>query len=157
MNQNDIYWLAGLLEGEGSFMKGAPSNKRLPIISMQTTDGDIAEKVGKMFNVKVYSRKRRQEHWKDVYSIRIIGSRAVELMKILKPLMGKRRQEQIQTALDSYVNTTKEEHASKLNWETVREIRVKMASGQSVKELSQLYNISDKNLFKIKNGSIWKE
>jgi hypothetical protein len=125
MNQNDIYWLAGLLEGEGSFMKGAPSNKRLPIISMQTTDGDIAEKVGKMFNVKVYSRKRRQE--------------------------------QIQTALDSYVNTTKEEHASKLNWETVREIRVKMASGQSVKELSQLYNISDKNLFKIKNGSIWKE
>jgi hypothetical protein len=40
--QETLIWLAGILEGEGSFMKGPPSSPNRPVISMVTTDIDVA-------------------------------------------------------------------------------------------------------------------
>ena len=37
----EIAWLAGLLEGEGSFMPGPPSNPRMPIICLAMNDADV--------------------------------------------------------------------------------------------------------------------
>ncbi len=102
MNSTTKHWLAGLLEGEGSFMAGPPSKPNLPIITVNMTDKDVIEKVAELFETKVCFLKRREQKWKDNYSARVKGKKAVEMMKALKPLMGERRQQQIEKALASY-------------------------------------------------------
>ena len=107
MDVQTLYWLAGLLEGEGSFMRGTPSCPNLPVIALQMTDEDIVAKVSQIFGVK-YSKdkpsKRHVEnpHWKRVYSVRIKGQRAVDIMQEIFPLMGIRRQKQMQNAIESH-------------------------------------------------------
>jgi len=98
-------WLAGLLEGEGSFMSGSPSKPNLPRISIQMTDLDVMEKVGTLLGLRLSSqnpRKHPRPPRKTIYSCQLRGSRAVALMKQLRHLMGSRRQAQIDKALAGY-------------------------------------------------------
>lgn len=101
ISDNDLLWLAGLLEGEGWFCKAIPSDN-CPRLGIEMTDLDIIERVAKLFNRKVYKIKRQKVHYKDTYLVKLAGSHAIDLMKRLKPLMGLRRQKQIQEAIDSY-------------------------------------------------------
>ncbi len=43
MKQETI-WLSGWLEGEGSFMKGPPSQLNLPVVSGCSTDKDVMQR-----------------------------------------------------------------------------------------------------------------
>jgi hypothetical protein len=95
-------WLAGLLEGEGSFMKGPPSKAHLPRISIQMTDSDVMLKVGALFGVKPSTVKARPPRHKEIYHCDLKGSRAVALMTKLRPYMSLRRQLAIDSALASY-------------------------------------------------------
>lgn len=51
--EHDRYWLAGLLEGEGSFLKGPPSAPRYPVLSLQMTDEDVVARVAAMLGRKM--------------------------------------------------------------------------------------------------------
>jgi hypothetical protein len=95
-------WLAGLLEGEGSFLSGPPSKAHLPVITIQMTDLDTMNTLGALLGIKPCAIERPLRHRKVIYSCRLVGSRAVALMKQLRPLMGIRRQAQIDKALASY-------------------------------------------------------
>lgn len=101
MNRNDLLWLAGYLEGEGSFCKGSPSKPRTPIISVTTTDEDVAYRVGALLGTKPWHQKPRKQHWKYSWVIHLRGQRAVDLMKDLRPLMGERRKQAIDLAIAS--------------------------------------------------------
>jgi hypothetical protein len=101
-DSSTLSWLAGLLEGEGSFMSGPPSKPNLPRVSISMTDLDIIEKVGSLLKVKVFSTRPTKPRNKLIHACGINGSKAVVLMKQLKPLMGARRQSQIKKALASY-------------------------------------------------------
>lgn len=103
-----MVWLAGLLEGEGAFMCGPPSNPGAPVVAVQMTDRDVIERASILMSVKM-SCNRPQKHkirgrrpYKPTFSARLRGERAVVLMKELKPLMGQRRQSQIDRALNSW-------------------------------------------------------
>lgn len=125
MNNKDLYWLAGLLEGEGSFLKGPPSKPNLPILSVITTDEDVCERVANLFGVKyhlVKNKRYQDNNWKNPYLAKLKGSKAVRLMKKLRPLMGKRRQGQIDEALSSY------------------DIKAKRLSNKEVDDIRQLYS-----------------
>jgi hypothetical protein len=50
---HELHWLAGLLEGEGSFMPGPPSNSRMPIIAVAMNDADVMSRLGRIFGRKV--------------------------------------------------------------------------------------------------------
>jgi hypothetical protein len=89
---HELHWLAGLLEGEGSFMAGPPSNPRMPIISLHMTDQDVIARVGRIFSRKPHSVRRRDPRWQPSYLVRVTGGRAVHWMTLLRPLMGERRQ-----------------------------------------------------------------
>lgn len=103
MRDEDFYWLAGLLEGEGSFMKPAPSQPNQPIISLHMADEDIVARVAGLVGLKYRPvRNRHPEKWRDTYILQVRGSRAVELMTRLRPFMGQRRRSQIDHALESY-------------------------------------------------------
>ena len=101
LSENDLYWIAGLLEGEGSFLKSPPSNPNGISIQLEMTDKDIVEKASLILEVPFFMPKRRK-NYKQSYRLRVGNARAADWMKRLKPLMGQRRQQQIEDALKDY-------------------------------------------------------
>lgn len=91
-------WLAGLLEGEGSFVQRGP-RKEL-VIQMQMTDRDVVAKAHFLAGMgKFYAYPRAADDkrgWKDVYLWNVANQRhAYALMVAILPFMGARRTERI--------------------------------------------------------------
>jgi hypothetical protein len=95
----DLHWLAGLLEGEGSFLAGPPSAPRSPAVQVAMADRDIVERAGAPLGVAVMVVPSRREGWRTAYSVRVRGAPAVLWMERLRPFMGQRRQGQIDRAI----------------------------------------------------------
>lgn len=93
----NLYWLAGILEGEGCF-----SYSCSPGIKIGTTDKDIVDRVAKYFNKKSRGPYKYKINKKDVYYTEIFGIGAIEWMKILYPLMGIRRKQKIKEILKRF-------------------------------------------------------
>ena len=103
MTREDLLWLAGLLEGEGSFVKGPPSSPRSPQVSLEMTDEDVVARVSALVGVKYYAPKNRSPgRWRQTFHIHVRGARAVDLMRGLRPFMMARRSQQIANALAHY-------------------------------------------------------
>lgn len=104
MTDLETQWLAGLLEGEGHFAPGPPSDPNRPQIQLLMCDLDVVKRAAAMLGVNyVYTRPAKPErNWKESYRVILRGTRAVEIMRNLKPFMGERRQRQIDKALASY-------------------------------------------------------
>ena len=110
LSEIDIAWLAGLLEGEGSFLLDNRSAKRFkvstsppsPFIKIQMTDEDVIKKVATMVNKNVFSPTRKTVKSKTTYSVHI-GDRPTLriLLPRLFPYLGARRQAQAQPLLDA--------------------------------------------------------
>src|SRR5438270_3928022 len=102
VNVSELNWLAGLLEGEGSFLASVPSEPSSPRIVVEMADRDVIEQVAALFGVGyIQTRKnnRRADHWKDSYRVTLKGYRAAKLMYLLYPIMGMRRKTQIEQAI----------------------------------------------------------
>lgn len=95
---NQLQWLAGLLEGEGSFVAGAPSEPRIPTLAINMTDLDVMQAVAHLCGSTVASRQPGT-HVKTMYRTALRGGSAVALMKLIQPFMGARRQQQITHAM----------------------------------------------------------
>ncbi|GAB3763755.1 LAGLIDADG family homing endonuclease [Microlunatus parietis] len=90
----EIAWLAGILEGEGSFYLQRDRGIYLyPRVVVSMTDEDVIQRVADLFGAKIYKvpvsprYPARKQQWRAVAT----GQRAVRLMKEIRPLMGKRR------------------------------------------------------------------
>lgn len=75
---------------------------KLPCISVEMTDEDIINRVALLFGNKYQKNKCRKIGYKQSFSVRLRGKKSSELMKILYPLMGIRRKQQIDLALSNY-------------------------------------------------------
>lgn len=98
----ELYWLAGWLEGEGSFVKPPPSDPRRPRISAQTCDADVAWEVGRLLAVSphfTHGARERMKGWSPSWRLLRRGRFAAQVMEALYPLMGSRRRAQIKSAL----------------------------------------------------------
>lgn len=143
MNEKELYWLAGLLEGEGCFSRTKKTGKIF--IALEMTDEDIVNKVAKIFGVKYYSITPRKEGYKISYKCRVVGRNAIKLMTLLQPLMGVRRMQKIETLRNEF--NPKKKFLSK-------EQKLEIVSLCKKKELSQsqigkLFNISRESVNKI--------
>lgn len=94
-----LAYLAGLLDGEGSFLCPPPSMPNQPAVALAMTDEDIVARAALLLEAKYMTLPRRQSHHKVVYVVRVRGHRAVETMEALEPHMGLRRRQQIDAAL----------------------------------------------------------
>jgi Homeodomain-like domain-containing protein len=99
---DEFFWLAGLLEGEGSFGRGPSSQPNLPHISVQMTDEDVIQRVSSIWGVRYFKHSPPVAHYKPCFAAKIRGEKAVEWMIRLRPHMGTRRQSQIDKAVSSY-------------------------------------------------------
>lgn len=110
INDNDLYWLAGILEGEGSFMMSrnwvGGKLYLYPKVVVTMTDEDVIERAAHLFGTSVYkvpvSKSKGRENYKQQYRAQISGVRAAEVMVVLLSIMGNRRSEKIQEILDAY-------------------------------------------------------
>src|SRR5262245_14900865 len=99
-DDKDLFWLAGLLEGEGSFMRPSPSDPKCPRVVMKSTDQDIVARVAKLFGVTyIHKRMPHKTNWKPSYTAQVKGKNAISLMEQMYPLMGERRRQQISDAI----------------------------------------------------------
>jgi type II secretory pathway component PulF len=149
MELHDLHWLAGLLEGEGSFMKPAPSLPNLPCIALQMTDEDIVSRACSLMGVGYYRVKHKAKtYYKDCFSTRLRGKRAVDLMEQLRPLMGKRRKIQIDNALASYEG----DRRRTLSDATILEIRKLIEEGHSQWTISKKLGVNRSSIAMIAAG-----
>lgn len=101
MRSFDIAWLAGLLEGEGSF----GDSKGSPTIQLQITDRDIATRAAALMSVKVRApwqpkgKRVNGGSFCPVYSVVACGTRAIGLMMTLYSVLGERRRERVKGVL----------------------------------------------------------
>lgn len=99
LSPQDI-WLAGLLEGEGSFGLWSNGNGGFKLkVSVQMTDFDVVHRVADMWGTSIAHIKPQKAHHKPSFRTQLGGDRAAELMNRIRPLMGERRTEQIDRVL----------------------------------------------------------
>ena len=55
-----LFWLAGILEGEGSFLARPPSSPNSPAIRLPMTDVDVVERVAAIFERAVVPTRARK-------------------------------------------------------------------------------------------------
>ena len=149
LDKYDICWLAGLLEGEGSFI--AASEKNPVCMSVNMTDLDIIEKIAEWWGVCVAKPKVQKNHHKQSYRCMLRGSPAIEWMKILYPYMGLRRKGQIDKALKSHI--IKGPHR-KVSVEQAREIFERRSNGECPKELAKEFGVTKWTIYAIKQGRV---
>lgn len=158
-DKRHLYWLAGILEAEGSFLAPSPSDANVPRISISMTDEDIIAHVADLFGVKYQTLKRRNEKHKTPYATRLKGYRAAVLMRELYPLMSKRRRGQIDRALANYRDKPdkKGQNAGfvKLTDGKVREIKRRLASGETQKTIAQEFGVSRHTISDINCSATW--
>jgi hypothetical protein len=92
MNQVEAAWLAGLLEGEGTF-GWAPridADPRYPIVRLAMSDEDVVRRAAALMGAGVVHRRGRGHH-KDVWTASKWGWPALDVMRAVRPFMGTRR------------------------------------------------------------------
>jgi hypothetical protein len=69
---------------------------------MVMIDRDVMVRAAQVMGCNLTIVHPRKKHWKEAYSLRVRGARAVDWMKALRPLLGERRRTQIDRAVASY-------------------------------------------------------
>lgn len=154
MKETDLAWLAGLLEGEGSFLKAPPSSPNCPRIILEMTDQDVVERAATLMGGYAVQRVNlRNALWKPAYRVSIKGSHAVALMRILYPAMGARRRAQIDAALATYVERKKGDNTRRLSEDQVRQIRRETSS--TISALAKTFSVSRFTIRSIRERKSW--
>ena len=133
IDEKTTYWLAGILEGEGSFMTGTPSNPNMSRVRVAMTDEDIIKKVAKIFK-KNFSAHKRSSPRKTIYITSVQRAEAISLMKRIYPLMGERRQKQIERAVKAWDPHAQGRSLAKLTGKQAREIYERVQSGKETQK-----------------------
>ena len=100
---HEVTWMAGLLDGEGSFYPSGP--KKYPLISVKMSDRDTLEYFAELAGGYSVSEETyyRRSGWKPQWSVRVSGATARRLMAVIYPFMSMRRQQQIVDTLRAFV------------------------------------------------------
>ena len=103
-DQCAVAWLAGLLEGEGSFTLNRYSPEiAYPVVGVQMCDASVVARAARLIGApSVWRREPAQLGWSPTYVTAISGHRAAIWMRKLRGLMGVRRGAAIDAALAAY-------------------------------------------------------
>jgi hypothetical protein len=143
MTETEIAWIAGLLEGEGSFLVKT-GTQGYPVIQCSMTDKDIMIRLQSLCGGSLSSHKPKNLNWKETHVWRLGGVAALDIMSKILPHMGERRTNKILEVM-----STSEEHTrAKENTKKNRELKHKEAgtaynNGEgSLREIARRFNVS---------------
>ena len=90
-------WLAGLLEGEGTFTL---YKAKQPRVGLEMTDKDVVTKYADLLGVKVSHKPSKNPLHKDSYQTWVLKSQVIaDLLHQILPYMGERRSIKIRELL----------------------------------------------------------
>jgi hypothetical protein len=133
-------------------MAGPPSSPRMPVIAIHMTDEDVMARVSAIFERKLYVVTPRNPRWRTSYQVRVTGGTAAWWMKVLRPLMGARRRQQIDRALACYDPRPR----SILDDDAARRALRALASGESVKAVAARLGVSVWCIYDLRLGRTFK-
>lgn len=106
LTQRDLGWIAGFLEGEGSFVLRHNRHRYRSSGSVVVSAGQIQRqplhRLVALLGGKIYVRAARARNPHIIYHWQLHGAQARGLMMTLYALMSVKRQLQIRTALDGW-------------------------------------------------------
>ncbi len=104
MTKTELYWVAGLLEGEGCFSrKSSGGTSRNILVSCQMTDPDVLKRLQRIAGGTFHGPHGNGPRGRlPRYMWRVHGKAARLLMEKLLPLMGKRRSGRIRLLIREY-------------------------------------------------------
>lgn len=134
----EVAWMAGLLEGEGSFMKSPPSSPNTPRVVIQMCDLDVIQRVAEMWGTSVSKtgHHKKNENWRPSWKVTLRSGPAIDLMTMVYPHMGARRKEQIEEAVAEYNPGTRRSSLSESDIEDIK------ASQEGTRPLAEYYKVS---------------
>lgn len=96
MKHDDILWLAGLMEGEGSFSsyEHKDGGHYAAKLALAMRDKDIVQRAAKLLNARLRKEFDRR-YGKYMYVAGLSGMKAVRFSMLLYPYLGDRRRAQI--------------------------------------------------------------
>jgi hypothetical protein len=158
-----VAWLAGILEGEGSFCwRGRKTAYGIPYIRVGMADKDIVERISDIIGGNVHPEKPRKLHYKIQYRLSISGKPAIIIMKLILPHMGERRSKKIRELIQKWevrpgYRKGSESHFSKLTPEQVKEIRKRYADGNETwRSLANEFGVTKRSIGNIVSNKAWK-
>lgn len=100
MKAADVAWMAGLMEGEGSF----GFYREQPRVWIGMTDEDVIDRLRKLLRIgaKVHRAKANPLSTKPCFVLSFGGRRAAGFMMTVLPLMGRRRAAKIKEVLAAW-------------------------------------------------------
>lgn len=110
MFERDVAWLAGILEGEGTFFMRSRNRKGksfylYPVVSVEMCDEDVLQSIREVVGSgTVYAsatNSLRKTGWKVTYKLTWEGGKAIELMTLVLPYMHSRRAAKIREILST--------------------------------------------------------
>ncbi len=104
LSESELGWLAGIIEGEGSFSlrerKGKMGISYTPMIQLTSTDLDTINKLKYLLPAGTTCNLKLREGRKQNYKFALCVREAIyDLLPVIFPLMGSRRQERIREIL----------------------------------------------------------
>ena len=165
MNHPSLFyaWLAGIVEGEGSFdMSGKGLQVRVGM-----SDRDIIERIASALGrSESVQTNHRGPNRKTMYVIAICGPDAVGLMMTLYTFLGMRRRNQIRAALAKWRSTPRLRFINrwKLTPEKAATIRVAMRKAPKcsreraamARQFREIYGISYPSVYRAAKGVTWR-
>ena len=106
-----IEYLAGLIEGEGSFLAKANGGAA---ITVEMTDQDIVERL-LTFGGTVHGYAARKINWEPTWRWSLTSKLAFDLAKELLPYLGIRRTEQATRMMQQYQDSINRQTSTKTN------------------------------------------
>ena len=113
MTKHDLYWLAGLLEGEGHFhvhryQRRSGSFYECAYLRLEMGDRDIVERARDLLGGigSICAIRPKNPKHSTMYAWTIYHRNAENLLIAILPLMGERRQQQISKVLDTVFKLT---------------------------------------------------
>lgn len=102
MNDIELGWVAGIIEGEGTFFL---KSGRYPRIAVQMTDSDVLERLLNTTGVGtlVHQKWKKEEHHKETWVWSVQHSeKSAELIRTILPLLCSRRAAKASEVLRGY-------------------------------------------------------
>lgn len=92
-----IGWIAGILEGEGTF--SCLDNGTAPLIKIAMVDRDVIDRVAEILDYNGTISEDITSSYKPIFTIQLYGNSAIQWMMTIYCLMGQRRKEKIRSIL----------------------------------------------------------
>lgn len=135
MNEIELAWVAGWLEGEGCFQ----FNKSVAITAA-STDLDVLQKVQSIIGGFINKRKMKKAHWKDAWDLTVKKTdQLIKIIPLLLPHLGQRRTVAAKKTLERALATKK-----KMDFKSAEIMRKRLQAKELRKEGLTHQNIADK-------------